>query len=824
MSGDVMEEAPAIQAPLSGRPALEQFLRTLWPNLLGEWILFWGAPSKKSYWADEINDALLDRLLAWAENEDLYVGCGLRGENLGPSHRGERDTVTAIPGVYLDVDFSDGTHRKKNLPPTEAEARQLIAEMGLPPTAVIHSGGGLQAWWCFREPWMLDSEEERVKAERLTKGWCSTLRAKAKAHGWDADQVGDLPRVMRLPGTWNYKTATRRPAVLLSCSEELRCNPDDVEMYLQADLGEQRTPEPQTWEFTLKPQAEPPADKFRLLLEVDMSFKRSWDRTRSDLQDQSGSAYDLSLATRALSANWAPQEIVNLLIASRRKHGDDLKLRKDYYERTLAKAQTMPGHESNKQWINQLKAGASVNAGFEVAAQMNGHTAAAGSTPLQFHRTDRGNAAYFAARYANAIRYDHRRHRWLLWRKHRWCPDVDAEVHRLATASVQDRLMAAATCSSLEDKKETVKWAFQSESRARLDALLALAQSEQPIADPGDSWDLEPMLLCAPNGVIDLRTGALRVGHQADRLTMSTDVPFDADATCPRWEQFMVEIFNADEGLVRFVQRAIGYSLTGDTTEQCLFLLYGSGANGKSTLVNTLKQVLGDYAWNMPFSTIEMHQRASIPNDLAALVGRRFVIASETNDGTRLNESRLKALTGCDLVSARFLHQEFFEFGPVAKLWLSVNHKPVVRDDSHGFWRRIRLIPFLQQFPGDKMLGRALMAEGPGILSWAVRGCLEWQRLGSLNPPNIVTEATTAYERESDPLAQFLEDACKVDPTAETGADALFNAYRQWAIKQGLNHEEWLSGTALGRKIKTRFETRRTRSGIVYLGVKPFAV
>ena len=214
----------------------------------------------------------------------------------------------------------------------------------------------------------------------------------------------------------------------------------------------------------------------------------------------------------------------------------------------------------------------------------------------------------------------------------------------------------------------------------------------------------------------------------------------------------------------------------------------------------------------------------SIPNDLAALVGRRFVIAAETNDGTRLNESRLKALTGGDLVSARFLHQEFFEFSPVAKLWLSVNHKPVVTDDSHGFWRRIRLIPFLQQFPGDKMLGRALLAEGSGILSWAVRGCLEWLRLGSLNPPDIVTEATTAYKRESDPLTQFLEDACKVDPKAEAGADELLNAYRQWANKQGLSREEWLSGTAFGRKLKTRFSHHRTRAGIVYSGVKPFAV
>ncbi len=337
----------------------------------------------------------------------------------------------------------------------------------------------------------------------------------------------------------------------------------------------------------------------------------------------------------------------------------------------------------------------------------------------------------------------------------------------------------------------------------------------RPIADAGRDWDGDPWVLGAPNGVIDLRTGQLREGRRDDRITMSAGVPYDPRAVCPRWEQFIREIFNHDEELVTFVQRAAGYSLTGDTSEQCLFLCHGTGANGKSTFLRTLAAVLGDYGHSMPFSTVELHQRAAIPNDLAALVGRRFVTASETNDGTRLNESRIKALTGEDAISARFLHAEFFTFVPVAKFWLAVNHKPVVRDDSYAFWRRIRLIPFLQTFPGDKTLAAALRAEGKGILSWAVRGCLEWQQEG-LPTPAAVSEATAAYQVESDPLQAFLDEAIERAPDCETAAADLYDAYRRWAEQHGLTERERLTATAFGRKLGERFEFRRVNGRKLY--------
>jgi putative DNA primase/helicase len=250
----------------------------------------------------------------------------------------------------------------------------------------------------------------------------------------------------------------------------------------------------------------------------------------------------------------------------------------------------------------------------------------------------------------------------------------------------------------------------------------------------------DPWLFGVENGVIDLRTGSLRAGRQKDFITMHSDLPFDASAKAERWEQFLREIFDGNEEVIDFVQRAVGYSLTGLTSEQCFFACWGAGSNGKTTFLEMLRQVLGSYAYNAPFSMLELTARGSIPNDVAALVNRRLVTGSETNELSRWNEQRVKVLTGCDDITARFLYNEFFTFTPIAKFWLAFNHKPIVDDASHGFWRRVRLIPFLHRFEGaaaDQDLMKKLRAESPGILAWAVRGCLKWQQEG-LGIPEIV--------------------------------------------------------------------------------------
>jgi len=374
---------------------------------------------------------------------------------------------------------------------------------------------------------------------------------------------------------------------------------------------------------------------------------------------------------------------------------------------------------------------------------------------------------------------------------------------QLAKRAARYRLGCAIKVRKDKQRKEEIEWAYHSEMRPRLEATIALAQSEWPLSDPGTNWDADPWLLGVANGVVDLRAGRLRKGLPSDRITMHTRVAFHSSAKCLRWNSFLLEIFG-DEELIEFVQRAVGYSLSGETREQCVFLCYGEGANGKSTFLEALRYVLGDYSHNTPFSTLEMKGRTSIPNDVAALAGRRFVTAIETNDSVRLNEARLKGLTGSDAITARYLHKEFFTFHPVAKMWLAFNHKPLVADDSHGFWRRMRLIPFPRIFVEDAMdkeLLDKLKAEGPAILAWAVRGCREWQEKG-LGLPPAVEAATQEYREESDPLRDFIDELCIVQIGKSVTAGSLWACYRNWAKENG---ESWpLDRAAFARRLEVR--------------------
>lgn len=448
-------------------------------------------------------------------------------------------------------------------------------------------------------------------------------------------------------------------------------------------------------------------------------------------------------------------------------------------------------------------------------------TTGATTNTAEFPQTDSGNAELFASCNAGRVLYDHRRNQWLLWAAHYWRTDSDGEIYRLAKESARERYRRAEQIQDLAERGRESKWAISSESRQKLEAALSLARAERALADTGDGWNADPFLLAVRNGVIDVRAGTLRPGRPEDRISFHSSIDYNPAATCPRWLRFLEEVFDGNADLVDFVHRAAGYSISGDTREQVLFVCYGTGSNGKGILLNTLRKALGDLAHNMPFTTLEQHDRGGIPNDLAALVGRHFVTASETNVSARLNEARVKALTGCDPISARFLHCEWFTFQPVAKFWLAVNHRPRVSDDSFGFWRRVRIIPFLRQFTGkaaDLRLDDKLSAEMPGILAWLVRGCLAWQDRG-LDPPECVRVATDEYRQDSDLLADFITERCITEPyRSATGSD-LFKAYRQWAEGHGFREKEILGKNEFGRRMAEKFTKRRLTSGVFYEGV-----
>ncbi|HLF78550.1 MAG TPA: phage/plasmid primase, P4 family [Dehalococcoidia bacterium] len=440
--------------------------------------------------------------------------------------------------------------------------------------------------------------------------------------------------------------------------------------------------------------------------------------------------------------------------------------------------------------------------------------------PTDFAKTDSGNAELFAHLNGENLRYDHRQRRWFIWCGQHWEEDLDGAVTRLAIDAVRQRYLDAMLLSDLEERGAQAKFAVASENRQRLDALLAIARTKLPVSDRGDSWDKDPWLLGVANGVVDLRSGCLVPGVPAQRITRFVNVRFDPLAECPRWLLFLDEVFPADRDLVDFIWKAIGYSLAGDTSEQCVFTCYGSGANGKSVLLHVLRCLLGGYAYNAPFSAFELQNRATITNDVAPMAGARLVTSSETNEGTRLNEARLKALTGNDPITTRFLYGENFTFYPQAKFWLAVNHRPRVEDQSHGFWRRVRLVPFLQTFDTnrDKHLDAKLVRELPGILAWAVRGCLAWQQ-GGMGVPGAVAAATESYRQDSDPLTGFIDDCCILRPDVQCGATEAYQGYLAWASARSMRESEKLSSTRFGTKLSERFEKKRNGKGVVYVGL-----
>ncbi len=373
---------------------------------------------------------------------------------------------------------------------------------------------------------------------------------------------------------------------------------------------------------------------------------------------------------------------------------------------------------------------------------------------------------------------------------------------------------------------ELKKHAHQSNHRYPIASMLNLARSDPRIATRLDRFDRDPDVLNVANGALDLRTGDLRPHDRSDLLTKVAPVTYDANAQAPTFLAFLDRIFAGDAELIEFLQRALGYSLTGHTGARKLFIAEGDGANGKSTLFNLIADVLGDYAWNAPDAMLLAKRGDDGPrNDVAALLGKRFVIASETGEGKRLDETLVKRLTGGDKVTARFLYKEWFEFYPSAKYWWFTNHLPDVRGGDHAIWDRLVRIPFRVRIPEAEWIAeyhRVLFdAEAAGILAWLVAGCLAWRRDG-LQRPAAIVEATAAYRREQDLLAPFLEERCVIDPLATVEKSALYAAYTAWADAQHertLSHKKF-SGRLLADPQKRFIDGPRTSKARCWSGLR----
>lgn len=435
--------------------------------------------------------------------------------------------------------------------------------------------------------------------------------------------------------------------------------------------------------------------------------------------------------------------------------------------------------------------------------------------------TELGNAKRLVSNYGETIRYVVEFKKWLIWRKGIWTFDDTGEVFRLAKETVRKIYQEAWNEPDDDKRKRLSKFAAKSESKHAIEALVKLATTEKDVAIKSNVLDNNPFLLGVKNGTINLKTGLLNPGSKSDFITKQIDVFFDTEASCPTWIDFINQITDCDQDMVAYLQKAIGYSLTGDTSEQKIFFLFGYGANGKSVLINTLQDLLGGYAMQTPVSTLMTKNKGSINNDVARLKGARFVATTETEEGSRFNESELKLLTGGDTITARFLHQEHFEFRPEFKLWISGNHKPVP-GSGHSIWRRLILIPFEVRIPDhlqDKKLSQKLKRELSGILNWSIEGCIKWQQEGLTTPEKIIN-ATKEYKSEMDTIQNWMTD-CWVDASNEDEIQAknLYQSYSQWAADNGEGYT--MSSRILGQKLKEQgFTTKRKGAGRFYTGIK----
>jgi len=420
---------------------------------------------------------------------------------------------------------------------------------------------------------------------------------------------------------------------------------------------------------------------------------------------------------------------------------------------------------------------------------------------------DAGNAEFIAEIYGDTLRFDNRRNRWLLWGGNIWEPDKTRQIYELATNAARKRIAQVLSGPATKESLRLGKLAIDSLNSQKLAAAINLARSKKPLVDDGESWDLDPMLLGCNNGVLDLREGKLRGGKPEDRITMTTGITYESEAVCPRWEQFLQEVFQGNDELIHFVHKCLGYSICGSTKEEGFFIGYGAGANGKSKLFEAVANTLGDYAQTVPSGTLKRQTQPTISNDVARMEHKRFIVSSEALEAVRLDEEKIKSLTGGDKISARALYKESEEFTPVLKLWIFTNHKPIISDTSHGFWRRVIMLPFNRKFTeAEKDLGlkEKLASEAPGILQWLVQGCLLWQQEGLYPKPSVVTSAVDEYQRESDVLADFLYQKCTIRVGAEIKAGQLFALWKEWGVEQGMGDREIGKSNGFGRKITER--------------------
>jgi len=718
-------------------------------------------PSGRSFWciASELPNRAAELRDANQAGEGVYVGANPR-KAIG----GKCDADVAL-APCLFADFDDIT--------IDA-VRFRLSETSLPaPTLTIASGHGVHIYFRLKEP-ITD-----------LASWTNRQKDLAALVQGDAS-ICNASRLMRIPGFQNWKSPAGPCGIIEACADRV---------YELAELHES-IPQREVVADESKRNAANPSDD------------------ESNVGTDNTSHPDILIRARLYADKWPG-------VAEGSRNVEAVKhaacLQRDF---ALSEDDAFPIFESwnnrNEPPLSESELRGCLSNGRKYGNHPIGVLAESRNGPL----TEQWLAERMVRRHGKDLGYC-TTHGWFVWDCRRWRRDDLLEVERRAKETILSLYRDAANTADDIQRKALVDFAKASESNHRLKAVIELARSERGIPIRADDLDGDVWLLNAENGTLDLRTGRLRGHERDDLITKIAPVEYRDDAECPVFRQFLRTTFANDDTMIAFVQRALGSSLSGATREHALHVLHGTGSNGKSTLLTCVTEMLGDYAKTAAPKLLVRRDREEHSTELADLHGVRFVASVETAEGGRLDEERVKQLTGGDRIKARYMRKDFFEFSPTHKLFLATNHKPDVRGQDHAIWRRIFLWPFVVTIPDDKQdyeLPAKLKAEWPGILRLFAEGCLQWQRSG-LGAPDSVKAATAQYKEESDLIGQFIGECCELGDDFEVGGGEFYWVYRTWTLDNGgkpLGNPTF-SKRILERSGITRPEDRAYR---VYHGVR----
>ena len=740
---------------------LKVFLKYKYPE---EEAVIWSLETKRSHWCKTIDQAL-STAMNLDKNQNIYIGGGLASEeyveNLDNKEysRCTKENISSIVGFSLDIDVQAPHRGKDNLPPTKEKAMELIKSLPLKPTVIIDSGYGYQLWYLFKEHWQFEDEEERKEAERLSKLWNMTAYAYAAKRGWAIDMTFNLDRLMRLPGTYNNKGDDPLPVKIVEMNEDLRYSPDDFEQFLidpeEHNIKFNSGSEEETiGEFNLKlnSEASPPEDKFKRLMRDDYA-KKTWNHNRDSIKDNSPSGYDLSLANIAARKNWEPQEICDLLIACRRNNKSDLKLRHDYYDRTIKKALKSAKKHKIKDDENE-----------EFIYESDDFLSRQVAKAVTNYEENHNRIWEYDAEQDVMYCYNEK--------KGVWCQENIKYLEK----SIREVLSLINPKWVKINRVREVKEEFKN-----LHIDLNNRQKFNVGVDPNKS------LINIKNGMLDWQNMTLKEHDKVYYSQFQLPVDYSENSRCPKWRKTLKE-WLPDQKTRDFIQEFIGLCLIPDTKYHKAVILHGSGSNGKSTFLEVIAKLFGEDN----LSNIPMH-RLSNRFETAYIQDKLVNICSDI-DPKYLNETGvLKTMIAGEPLRGEHKFGASFDFTPVIRLLFSANEIPKARDKTEGWYRRLEIVNFLQRFskddPGfDPYLKEKLYNEIPGIFLWALKGLKRLERQGCFTRSDPMKQAMADYMNENDSVKAFVRDRTVIGPSKQIYGKIFYEEYKVFCNENGINN------------------------------------